>query len=206
MQSSDSPADNATSVSHLDNATCADNHRHPNKPPTTAVQPKVGQRISNQIQDNGSRRLPIWGVTPHEQALYFGLFVLFTIAGILFLLTYDIFISKTPGTIDIIKNLVLRLAIIGSGAAILSSTTVEAPKFIMVAARYLEDWLKRRLERQQERFRDEGRAEGRDQGRDEGRAQERELWLHWRQRSIEAQEQGLPFDQPLPGGGQTDGS
>ena len=149
-------------------------------------------------QDDGSRRLPIWGVTPQEQALYFGLFVLFTIAGILFLLTYDIFISKTPGTIDIIKNLVLRLAIIGGGAATLSLTTVEAPKFIMVAARYLEDWLKRRLERQQERFRAEGRTEG--------RARERELWLDWRQRSIEAQEQGLPFDEPPPGGGQTDGS
>ena len=145
-------------------------------------------------QDDGSRRLPIWGVTPQEQALYFGLFVLFTIAGILFLLTYDIFISKTPGTIDIIKNLVLRLAIIGGGAATLSLTTVEAPKFIMVAARYLEHWLKRRLERQQERFRDEGRA------------QERELWLDWRQRSIEAQEQRLPFDEPPPGGEDADGS
>ena len=112
-------------------------------------------------------------------------------------------------------------AIIG-GAATSSLTTVEAPKITIVAARYLEDWLKRRLERQQEKWRAEGRAEGRTQGRAEARAEEkeagraqgiaearareRELWLDWHRRFIEAQEQGLPFNEPPPSGEQTDGS
>ena len=145
-----------------------------------------------------ARQLPIWAVTPHEQALYFGLFVLFTLAGTLFLLAYDILIAGTPAPIDILKNLVLRMAIIGGGAATLSLATVEAPKIIMVTARYLQESLKRRLENQQQKLRAEGKAEG--------QAQERQLWLDWHRRFIEAQERGLPFDEPPPGGGQTDGS
>ena len=157
-----------------------------------------------------ARQLPIWGVTPHEQALYFGLFVLFTLAGTLFLLAYDILIAGTPAPIDILKNLVLRMAIIGGGAATLSLATVEAPKIIMVTARYLQEALKRRLENQQQKLRAEGKAqgkaEGRAEGKAEGQAQERQLWLDWHRRFIEAQERGLPFNEPPPTGGQTDGS
>ena len=71
---------------------------------------------------------------------------------------------------------------------------MEAPKIIMVTARYLQETLKRRLENQQKKLRAEGQA------------QERQLWLDWHRRFIEAQERGLPFNEPPPGGGQTDGS
>ena len=103
-------------------------------------------------------------------------------------------IAGTPATIDILKNLVLRMAIIGGGAATLSLATVEAPKNIMVTARYLQESLKGRLENQQQKLRAEGQA------------QERQLWLAWHRRFIETQEQGLPFNEPPPGGEQTDGS
>ena len=82
---------------------------------------------------------------------------------------------------------------------------MEAPKNIMVTARYLQESLKRRLENQQKKLQAESKA----QGKAEGQAQERQLWLDWHSRFIEAQEQGLPFNEPPPGGpggGQTDGS
>ena len=75
---------------------------------------------------------------------------------------------------------------------------MEAPKIIMVTARYLQESLKRRLENQQKKLRAESKAEG--------QAQERQLWLDRHRRFIEAQERGLPFNEPPPGGGPTDGS
>lgn len=50
--------------------------------------------------------------------------------------------------------------------------------------------------------RDEGRAEGRDEGRDEGRAEGKEeanrAWRKWYARRMEAEANGLPFDEPMP--------
>ena len=50
---------------------------------------------------------------------------------------------------------------------------MEAPKIIMVTARYLQELFKRRLENQQQKLQAESKAEG----KAEGQAQERQLWL-----------------------------
>ena len=47
-----------------------------------------------------------------------------------------------------------------------------------------------------EKHRDEGRAEG----RVEGRVEERAAWREWNRRRIDAEAQGLPFNEPPPGG------
>ena len=44
----------------------------------------------------------------------------------------------------------------------------------------------------------EGRVEGRVEGRAEGRTEERLLWTEWNQRRIEANEAGVPFNEPPP--------
>ena len=36
--------------------------------------------------------------------------------------------------------------------------------------------------------------------RDEGRAEERAAWREWNRRRIDAEAQGLPFNEPPPGG------
>ena len=40
----------------------------------------------------------------------------------------------------------------------------------------------------------------RDEGRVEGRAEERAAWREWNRRRIDAEAQGLPFNEPPPGG------
>ena len=77
----------------------------------------------------------------------------------------------------------------------------------MVTYRYLSDkFLKPLHEKQQrqqeealERGREEGREEGLEKGREEGREEERRLWADWNRRRLEAERDGLPFDEALPG-------
>jgi len=40
----------------------------------------------------------------------------------------------------------------------------------------------------------------RDEGRAEGRAEERATWREWNRRRLDAEAQGLPFNEPTPGG------
>jgi predicted transposase YdaD len=85
----------------------------------------------------------------------------------------------------------VQTAIASGGAATLSLTTVEAPKLIMAAARYLEN---RFLKPLQEKHREEGREQGREEGRDQRDAQ----WEEWLARRDRAQEEGTPFDELPP--------
>ena len=60
--------------------------------------------------------------------------------------------------------------------------------FLMVTKRYLMNkWVKP----QEERLREEGRTEG--------RQEERQYWLDRERRRADAEAQGIPFDEPLPG-------
>ena len=61
----------------------------------------------------------------------------------------------------------------------------------MVTKRYLEEkWLKPQRERL--------RREGLEEGRQEGRKQERQAWIDWNSRRLEAEAQGRPFNEPPP--------
>ena len=46
--------------------------------------------------------------------------------------------------------------------------------------------------------RTEGRAEGREEGREEGRTETNRAWREWLRRRAEAEERGLPFNEPQP--------
>ena len=80
--------------------------------------------------------------------------------------------------------------------------------YIVVTARYLTNkWVKPL----QDKFRQEGRKEGleegieigvergRAEGREMGVTSERQYWLDRERRRLEAEAQGIPFDEPLPG-------
>ena len=84
--------------------------------------------------------------------------------------------------------------------------------YIVVTARYLTNkWVKPL----QDKFRQEGHKEGRKEGHEEGHKKgleegieigvemgatgERQYWLDRERRRLEAEAQGIPFDEPLPG-------
>jgi len=48
---------------------------------------------------------------------------------------------------------------------------------------------------------DEGVVKGRAEGRVEGRAEERAAWSAWNSRRMEAERDGVPFDEPPPDDG-----
>ena len=58
------------------------------------------------------------------------------------------------------------------------------------------------IERRISEWKNAGRVEGIDEGvvkgRAEGRAEERAEWLAWNNRRLEAERDGVPFDEPPP--------
>ena len=49
-----------------------------------------------------------------------------------------------------------------------------------------------------QRTRERARSEGREEGREEGRSEQQERWMQWLDRQRQAEENGLPFDEPPP--------
>ena len=49
-----------------------------------------------------------------------------------------------------------------------------------------------------ERHKEEGREEGKIEGAAEGRSKMHRKWAGWNNRRLEAEEAGLPFDEPPP--------
>ena len=68
--------------------------------------------------------------------------------------------------------------------------------YIVVTARYLTNkWVKPL----QDKFRQEGHKKGLEEGIEIGATGERQYWLDRERRRLEAEAQGIPFDEPLPG-------
>ena len=66
---------------------------------------------------------------------------------------------------------------------------------IVVTAKFLEDKF---LNPWREKRAAEAREKGRTEGREEGREQERSKWSEWNHRRLEAEANGIPFDEPSP--------
>ena len=104
----------------------------------------------------------IWSIPLARRALYFGLFTLYALAGICFLIWYHVFERRDghlAGDHSIHNPGHRRHA--PWGAAGLALLTIEGPRTVMVVADYITQ---RWLNPLKERLREEGRAEGRAQG------------------------------------------
>ena len=58
-------------------------------------------------------------------------------------------------------------------------------------ARATKEYLYDKIEKQRERLREEGR--------EQGKADERQSWVNWNARRLDAEARGEPFDEPPPG-------
>ena len=170
-----------------------------------------GEQGETTRQDRDS----IWTIPLTWRALYFGLFTLYALAGIGFLIWYHAFEHKTDSWPETILLITQGIGVNTVGAAGLALLTIEGPNTVMVIAHYLRKKLiepldERRRREAEERLRAarekglnegraEGRAEGRTEGRAEGEAQARAEWVAWNQRRLAAEASGEPFDEPPPG-------
>ena len=72
--------------------------------------------------------------------------------------------------------------------------------YIVVTARYLTNkWVKPLQDKLRQEGHEEGRKKGLEEGIEIGATGERQYWLDRERRRLEAEAQGIPFDEPLPG-------
>ena len=151
----------------------------------------------------------IWSVTRARRALYFGLFTLYAIAGLGFLIWYHVFERLTESWPETVLSITQGIGVNTVGAAGLALLTIELPRSIMVVGDYIEErWLnplKERRRREAEQRQEQARAEAeervakiRAEGRAEGEAQNQAAWVAWNERRLIAEENGEPFDEPPP--------
>lgn len=144
----------------------------------------------------------IWSIPLARRALYFGLFTLYALAGICFLIWYHVFERRTDTWQETILSIIQGIGVTTVGAAGLALLTIEGPRTVMVVADYITQ---RWLNPLKERLREEGRAEGRAQGRAEAEAKIHAEWEAWNERRMAAEAAGEPFDEPPPGTSSSEG-
>ena len=158
-----------------------------------AEEPGEGQ--SQQSQED---RDSIWSIPLGRRALYFGLFTAYAMAGIGFLIWYQVFENTADTWQQTILSITQGIGVTTVGAAGLALLTIEGPKTLMVVADYITQ---RWLNPLKKRLREEAIAEGRAQGE----ARNQAAWEAWNERRMAAEASGEPFDEPPPGTSSTEG-
>lgn len=171
---------------------------------------RVEEPDNEQSRQPQEDRESIWSVTRSRRALYFGLFTLYALGNIGFLIWYHVFERRTDTWPQTILSITQGIGVNTVGAAGLALLTIEGPKTVMVVADYItERWLnplkeRRRQEAEQrrqeaERREQQAREKGLAEGRAEGEAQTQAAWKAWNERRLAAEAEGEPFDEPPPG-------
>ena len=157
-------------------------------------------RQSLQAQDD---RDSIWSIPLARRALYFGLFTGYALAGIGFLLWYEVFIKAADSPPETALSIIQGIGVTTVGAAGLALLTIEGPRTVMVVADYItQRWLnplKERRRREAEQRNEQAREEGRAEGQAQGQAANQAAWEAWNERRMTAEANGQPFDEPPPG-------
>lgn len=83
------------------------------------------------------------------------------------------------------------LGIIGAGAPNIGFALPAAYILTEVIDMVFGTWYRQRT-------RERARAQGLEEGREEGRSEQHERWMQWLDRRRQAEENGLPFDEPPP--------
>ena len=120
--------------------------------------------------------------------LALGVFSLQVIVYAYFLIRYEV--AKGNLVMETLQVLMAQLA---ATMAVATGTTLiflQGVDFVMfLTQRYLK-----RIEKERKEAKDEGKKEG----KAEGKAEERELWIAWNDRRLEAEAKGEDFNEPPP--------
>ena len=95
-----------------------------------------------QSQPPQEDRDSIWSIPLARRALYFGLFTLYALAGIGFLIWHEVFEHTADTWQQTVLSITQGIGVTTVGAAGLALLTIEGPQTIMVVADYItERWL-----------------------------------------------------------------
>lgn len=157
---------------------------------------------SGQAEPPQQDRDSIWSIPPARRALYFGLFTLYALAGIGFLVWYHVFEVGSDSWPETILSITQGIGLHTVGAAGLALLTIEGPNTIMVVGDYLRkrliEPLEERRRQEAEQRQREAREKGLAEGLAEGRAQGQAAWEAWNERRLAAEANGEPFDELPP--------
>ena len=154
-------------------------------------------------------RESIWSIPPARRALYFGLFTLYALAAIGFLVWYHVFEQWSGNWAETTLSIIQGIGVNTVGAAGLALLTIEGPNTVMVVGDYLRKKLIEPLEERREKRRRESirirlEAEAtlgamRAEARAEARLEVQSAWEAWNERRMAAEASGVAFDEPPPG-------
>ena len=137
---------------------------------------------------NRRNREPMWSIPPGWWTAFSALFIIqVSLVSIIVGLDEIGHGDQDRRFAEVLSAVIDRLSAVPIVAAAFSMVLLEGVKTIMVIGQYLENKLVKPL---QERLREEGRTEGGTRTHEE--------WADWNRRRLEAEEKGLPFDEPPP--------
>ena len=170
---------------------------------------REGKPELGQGQHREDDRESIWSIPPARRALYFGLFTLYALAGIGFLIWYHVFERQADAWPDTILSITQGIGVNTVGAAGLALLTIEGPNTVMVVGDYLRkkliEPLEERRRQEAEQRRREALEKGLAEGRAEGEARNQAAWEAWNERRLAAEVNGESFDEPPPTASSTEG-
>ena len=168
---------------------------------------RAEESSNGQNQQSEEDRDSIWSIPLARRALYFGLFTIYALAGIGFLIWYETIEHTADTWPESILSITQGIGVTTVGAAGLALLSIEGPQTLMVVADYLRKKLIEPLEerRRQEAQQREQEAQQREQrARQEGEEVTQATWVAWNERRVTAGANGEPFDEPPPGTSSTE--
>ena len=121
------------------------------------------------------RRVSIWSVPERWRKLFFALFTFQTVALIGLAVWYEVFVRTGDSWPETIFAIGKDTA---PGIAVIAADSIVVVDIVMILTLLYEDYRRKRIER--------------------AVARERERWVAWNQRRLDAEAAGHPFDEPPP--------
>ena len=157
------------------------------------------ERPSHRVEND---RESIWTIPTRLKRWYFALFSIQAVAATAWIIRTAIVDERVSGASEVLLFLWQYLAPAAVASATFALVIVDAANGNMVLSTWLQETLEKRRQREQERHRREVQAAAQaaaDKASDEARETERQKWLEWNQRRVEAEAAGEDFNEPPPG-------
>ena len=140
-------------------------------------------------------RESFWSIPSGWRVAYVLTFAVKIIAYTILVARYEIVHGGHSSATEIIIAVAERDSLVIPGFVASTAIMMEGVSYIVITAEYFRNkFIKPIIEQHKE----EGRAEGRAEGLTEGLTEMYQKWTDWNNRRMEAEREGLPFDEPPP--------
>ena len=142
----------------------------------------------------------IWSIPRPLQIVYFPMFIGICVPLLIDTVREVAELRPEAGLVTVARATASEFATVAVGAAIVTLLAVQGGYIAMMAIyhAFANRFIKPVIEEHEERGRETGIAEGREEGIAEGMKQSNRAWSEWNRRRLDAEAEGVPFDEPPP--------